>query len=372
MIKRLLIAVILLALPSLTIWADKEVTPLALGSIAPDFNLPGVDGRRYSLKDFADAKYLLVIFTCNHCPTAQYYEERIKQLADDYKAKGVAVVAIQPNDDKAIRLDEVGYTDLSDSLDEMKIRAAYKQFNFPYLYDGETQSVTTAYGPQATPHAFLFDTERKLQYAGRIDDSERLEFMKTQDLRAALESLLAGKEIAVRQTKTFGCSIKWAEKRADAKRFLDKVAAEPVTLETVDAAGLQALRKNPTGKLLLINFWATWCGPCVTEFPELITINRMYRQRAFEMVTVAAHTPDEKAEALAFLKKQQSAGRNLMFGATDKYALMDAFDPDWTGALPYTLLISPDGYVIYKEQGSIDSLELKRAIVKSLKEDRFK
>jgi thiol-disulfide isomerase/thioredoxin len=364
--------VVLFMLSSRTVFADKEVKPLALGSAAPDFKLPGADGRTYTLKEFAEAKSLLVIFTCNHCPTAQYYEERIKKLVDDYQPKGVAVVAISPNDDKAVRLDELGYTDLNDSLEEMKLRAAHKQFNFPYLYDGETQAATTAYGPQATPHAFLFDSERKLQYVGRIDDSERLEFMKTQDLRAALEALIAGKEITVKQTKTFGCSIKWADKRADAQRHLDKLAAEPVTIEPIDAAGLKALRKNPTGKLLLINFWATWCGPCVTEFPELVTINRMYRHRAFEMVTVAAHTPDEKAEALAFLKKQQSSGRNLMFGGTDKYELMEAFDPDWTGALPYTLLLSADGQVIYKEQGAIDPLEVKRAIVRSLKEDRFK
>ncbi|HEX4946354.1 MAG TPA: redoxin family protein [Blastocatellia bacterium] len=370
--KRILFSILLLACISSAAFADKDVKPLALGSVAPDFKLPGTDGRTYTLKDFADAKYLLVIFTCNHCPTAQYYEDRIKKLVDDYKPKGVAVVAIQPNDDKAVRLDELGYTDLNDSLEEMKIRAEHKQFNFPYLYDGETQAVTTAYGPQATPHAFLFDAERKLQYVGRIDDSERIEFIKTQDLRAALDALTAGKEIAVKQTKTFGCSIKWADKRADAKRHLDKLAAEPVNIEPIDAAGLKALRKNPTGKLLLINFWATWCGPCVSEFPDLITINRMYRHRAFEMVTVAAHTPDEKAEALAFLKKQQSSGRNLMFGGTDKYELMEAFDPDWMGALPYTLLLSPEGHVIYKEQGTIDPLELKRAIVRSLKEDRFK
>jgi thiol-disulfide isomerase/thioredoxin len=370
--KLFLQTILLLTITSIPVFADKEVKPLAPGSPAPNFNLPGVDGRKYSLKDFADAKYLLVIFTCNHCPTAQYYEERIKQFVEDYKAKGVTVVAIQPNDDKAVRLDELGYSDLNDSLEEMKIRAAYKQFNFPYLYDGEKQEAATAYGPQATPHAFLFDAERKLQYAGRIDDSERIEFMKTQDLRNAVDALIAGKEIAVKQTKTFGCSIKWADKRAEAERHLVKLAAEPVTVETIDAAGLKALRKNPTGKLLLINFWATWCGPCVTEFPELVTINRMYRQRAFEMVTVAAHTPDEKNEVLAFLKKQQASGRNLMFGSTEKYDLMDAFDSDWMGALPYTLLITADGYVIYKEQGSFDPLELKRAIVKSLKEDRFK
>jgi thiol-disulfide isomerase/thioredoxin len=111
---------------------------LAIGEQAPDFELPGVDDRQYTLKDFADAKLLLVIFTCNHCPTAQAYEERIMQLHSDYKDKGVALVAICPNDDQALRLDELGYTDVGDSFEDMKLRATQRGFEFPYLFDGET------------------------------------------------------------------------------------------------------------------------------------------------------------------------------------------------------------------------------------------
>ena len=119
--------------------AEGPIVPtLAIGAPAPDFDLPGVDGRRYSLKDFASAPVLAVVFTCNHCPTAQAYEDRIQKLHDDYAGKGVALVAISPNDPKAVRLDELGYSDLSDSLEEMKVRADDKGFTFPYLYDGET------------------------------------------------------------------------------------------------------------------------------------------------------------------------------------------------------------------------------------------
>src|SRR6266851_8012066 len=146
-----------------------EPPTLPLGSSAPDFDLPGVDGRNWSLKNFAHAKILVVVFTCDHCPTAQYYEERIKQLATDYKDRSVAVVAISPNDPKSIRLDELGYTDLSDTFEEMKIRARYKKFNYPYLYDGDTEEVSRAYGPVATPHAFVFDQQLKLRYCGRVD-----------------------------------------------------------------------------------------------------------------------------------------------------------------------------------------------------------
>src|ERR1051326_4811466 len=349
-----------------------EIQTLPLGAVAPDFKLPGVDGKKYSLKDFKKAEILVVVFTCNHCPTAQYYEERLKQIVNNYKRKGLALVAINPNDPKSVRLDELGYTDLSDSFAEMKIRAKHKKFNFPYLYDGDREEVSRAYGPVATPHAFVFDKERKLRYLGRVDDSERPELVKTRDLREAIEALLAGRDVPVKQTKSFGCSIKWAGKEDAVKKFMGQLAAEPVSVETVDAEGLKALRKNGSDKIRLVNFWATWCGPCVTEFPDLITINRMYRHRAFELVTISANYPDEKKEVTAFLQKHQASCRNLLFGETDKYRLMEAFDPKWEGALPYTVLLGMNGEVLYQRQEAIDPLELKRAIVKALKEDRFK
>src|SRR6476660_3939420 len=170
--EHLLVALLAVALVNIC-FAGEEHKTLAIGASAPGFKLPGTDGKTYSLASFKNANILVIVFTCNHCPTAQAYEDRIIQLAKDYSSKGVAVVAIMPNNPQAIRLDELGYTDLSDSFEEMKIRAKEKHFNFPYLYDGETQSVANAYGPVATPHVFIFDAERKLCYQGRIDDIEK-------------------------------------------------------------------------------------------------------------------------------------------------------------------------------------------------------
>jgi len=183
--------------------ADFQPATLPLGAPAPDFDLPGVDGRRHALKDFAPAKILAVIFTCNHCPVAQAYEERLKSIVTDYQAKGVAVVAIMPNDAKSVP---------ADSFPEMKVRAGDRQFNFPYLYDGETEAVARAYGPVATPHAFIFDAARKLRYVGAIDDSERPAQVTKSYLRDALDALLAGREPPVARTKAVGCSVKWAGK----------------------------------------------------------------------------------------------------------------------------------------------------------------
>ncbi len=357
----------LLLAPAPLVAADKPKS-LETGASAPPFELPGVDGKTYTLKAFADAKLLLVVFTCNHCPTAQAYEGRLKRIVADYRERGVAVVAISPNDPGSVRLNELGYTDLGDTLEDMKVRARDRAFNFPYLYDGETQAVSRAYGAVCTPHVFLFDAARKLKYAGRIDDSEREEQVKSPDLRNAIDALLAGREVPVARTRPFGCSVKWAGKRESVRRYLEQVAAEPVSLEPADAAALAALRKNAGGKVRLVNVWATWCVPCVAEFPALVEIHRMYRHRAFEVVTVCANFPDERGQALAFLKKQQASCRNLIGADAERQKLLAAFDPDWGGALPSTLLLAPGGKVLYRKEGPFDALAMKRLIVGALKE----
>jgi len=336
---------------------------LAIGSAAPDFALPGVDGRRHSLGDFASAKVLVVVFTATHCPTAQAYEERIQKLHDDYAGKGVALVAISPNDPLSVRLDELGYTDLGDSLEDMKLRAQERGFTFPFLYDGETEEASRRYGPQATPHVFVFDDQRKLRFAGRIDDGENPAKIKTQDTRNAIEALLAGKPVPVETTKVFGCSIKWSDKRGSVAEGLKEWAAEPVTLSTVNTSALKELAKNATDKPRLINAWATWCGPCVTEFPDLVKIHRMYRGRGLEVVTVSADFPSNKESALKFLKGQQASTKNVILDSDDSYALVDALDKEWPGALPYTILVAPGGKILYRSQGAFDALKLRRAVV---------
>jgi peroxiredoxin len=202
----------LLAAPATA--AEEERPTLPIGSPAPGFALPGIDGEIHKLGDYGKAKVLAIVFTCNHCPTAQLYESRIKQIVEDYRGKSFALVAISPNDPDAVRLNELGYTDVSDTLEDMKVRAEHRKFNFPYLYDGATQEVSRAYGPKATPHVFIFDEQRRLRYEGRIDNSQREPLVKTRDARNAIDALLEGKPVAVERTGVFGCSTKWKSKSA--------------------------------------------------------------------------------------------------------------------------------------------------------------
>jgi peroxiredoxin len=353
-------------LTSLGIADDSAIKTLEIGQKAPDFNLEGIDGKHYTLESFKKAGILVIIFTANHCPTAQAYEERIIQLENDFKDKKVAVVAISSNCPEALRLDEMGYSDLGDTMEAMKIRARERGYDFPYLYDGDEQSAAKAYGPVSTPHVFIFDETRTLRFTGRIDDSENPEKVTTHDTRNAVEALLNGERVPVEKTKTFGCSIKWAYKKATVTEAMERWNREPVELEKIELNEIPDLIRNNSENLRLINIWATWCGPCVAEFPELIEINRMYRNRDFEMMTLSTDTSGKMDKVLKFLKKNYASTKNYICNSADTYQLIEAVDKDWKGALPYTLLIKPGGEIIYRKTGMIDALELKKAIVETL------
>jgi peroxiredoxin len=345
---------------------DDAHQTLAIGASAPDFALPGVDGKTHKLSDYAKSKVLAVVFECNSCPVSELYESRIEKLYQDYKSKGVALVAINPNNPDSVRLDEETYTDVGDSLDDMKARAEFRHLDYPYLHDGDKQVVAMKYGPVATPHIFIFDQSRKLQYEGRIDDNMQESLAKSQDARNAIDALLAGQPVAVATTPAQGCSTKWNSKAADVKQELAKIETEPVTVTMASKDDLTKLRTNPTGKFLLVNFWATWCGPCVSEFPDLQATYRMYRNRDFAMVTVSENDPEEKDGVIDFLKQQHASTTNMEFALGDVYAMQESFDPMMGAAVPFTVLIAPNGDILYEEQGDVTILALRRAILANL------
>jgi peroxiredoxin len=356
----------LLVVPLTGLAAEHPILPL--GSTAPDFSLPGVDGKTHKLADYASSKVLVVVFTCDHCPNAQMYEGRVTQLYNEYKDKGVAVVAISPNDPKAIRIDELDSSDVSDTLDEMKIRVAYKHLQYPYLYDGDTESVSRAYGPQASPHIFVFDQQRKLRYEGAIDDSYRIEFVKRHYALDAINALLADQEVAVKHTGAFGCSTKWSDKEAANVAFMEKLNAQPVSLDTVSADALKALHTNADGNVRLIQFWSTRCGECLKEFAGIQDIYRMYSDRNFELVVVSMNKPNEKPVVAQWLEKTHATSRNLLFDSENTAALQKAFDPKWGAGpeVPYTILLDADGNVLYQTDKPVDQLKLRRTILANL------
>jgi thiol-disulfide isomerase/thioredoxin len=304
-------------------------------------------------------------------------------MVREFKAKGLDVVAINPNSPEGIRVDELGYSKYNDSYEEMKLYAKEAGFPFPYLYDGDTQATAKAYGCLATPHVFIFDKERKLRYVGRVDDSrfEDPKSVTSPDTRNAIEELLAGKPVSKPKTPVMGCSTKWNTKRDDVAKAEEKWNAEPIDLEMIDAAGVAKLAKNDSNRLRLINVWATWCAPCVAEFPELVSYSRRFSNRDFEVVTISMDDPKLQPQVRKFLEKQHAVpsarlkraltaegtkANNYLYTEASADALIKALDPQWPGPLPHTVIIAPGGKIVYRHNGPIDGAEVKNQILAHL------
>jgi peroxiredoxin len=348
---------------------DSAHPVLAIGAAAPDFSLPGVDGKTHTLGEYAGSKVLAFVFDCNHCSTSHLYESRIHKLYDDYRDKGVALVAVSPDNPASVHYDQMAYSDANDSLIEMQDRATDRHIAYPYLYDGDAQMLTGKLGAAAAPQIFIFDQGRKLRYEGRIDDNELADKVKSQDARNAIDALLADKPVPVATTPVTGCPTIWNGK-APSDPAVARINAETVNVDLTTPESLKKLRNNGTGKVLLVNFWATWCGPCVAEFPSLQDTYRMYRDRNFGMVTVSEDVPEARPDVFAFLKNNRATSVNYLFASDDTSAVQDSFDPKMSGAVPFTLLLAPNGDVLYQEQGEISMDRLRRNILANLPDDK--
>ncbi len=357
--------------------------PLEIGAEAPDFSLPGTDGKTYSLGDFSDSQYLVVMFTSNHCPDARCARGRINEFVAEYKQKGVGFVAISGNDPEALQLWEYGYSVYGDTFEEMKKVAKEDAFHYPYLYDGDTQEASKAYGALATPHCFLFGPDRKLLYHGQFDNGRRSYGPAPRaTLQEKVDTVLAGGTIEKPVERCYGCSTKWAWKRELAEQKREEWQSLPVSLEPITASEVKELAENKTDRIRVINVWATYCGPCVEEFPDLIDAYRRYQRRPLEMITISLDGKNESAKALKFLKnehlplsphtvKQMEEGEkrttnNFHYQSDDLDALADALDTEWQGPIPHTVVIAPGGEVLYRHTGLVDIIEMRRAIVLGL------
>lgn len=359
--------------------APQNVTTLEIGASAPDFSLPATDGKNYTLNSFKEAKYLVAVFTCNHCPDAIAARGKINQFAKDYADKGIQVVAISSASMAGVQIWENAYSKYDDDFESMKEVSKEFELSHPYLYDGETQAASIAYGAVATPHVFIFGPQRKLLYQGHFDDGKRNPGpAKKKTVINTMDALLAGKPVPETKTRVFGCSTKWKSKSDLVEKYTKAWNALPVSVETIDIALAKKLAKNDTGKMRLINLWSTSCGPCVAEFPMLVETYQRHALRPFELITISID-PKKNAESVsAFVKEQhlpltkwtkksvEKEGRktnNFHYKGEDLDALASAIDPKWQGPIPHTLLVAPGGKVVWRKTGALDEQELRDILI---------
>lgn len=347
-----------------------RATMLAIGQPAPEFELKDLSDRSHALKSYR-GKLTVIAFLSARCPISNAYKDRIKAIAEDYGKQDVAFLAINASADE--------------SVDEVRTHAEANQFNFTILKD-EGNVVADAYAAERTPKVYVIDGEGVLRYQGRIDNSQNPRLVKRNDLREALDELLAGKPVSIPSTQAMGCIIQrggrtedLAQSKTPRPAVSKPVATKPAAKTTAKAsatpkvtllkpAAFAQLIKQSQGKVLIVNFWATWCGPCVAEFPELVKLDQAYRDKGVRLVGVTADdVTDLKTKVIPFLREQKAGYENFLQDTDDPQEMVDVVMKDWPGVLPATFVYDKTGKLVWHRFGIIDRDLLTAEIEKALK-----
>ncbi len=342
---------------------------LTVGAAAPEFELKDLSGQSHSLKSYR-GKPTVIAFISARCPISNLYKDRIKAVADEYSKRDVNFVGINSSADETVA--------------EVRAHAKENNFSFTVLKD-EGNVVADAYAAERTPKVYVIDAEGVLRYQGRIDNSQNIRLVKQNDLRVALDELLAGKVVTVADTQAMGCIIKRVQdlaqsktaKPAPGKTTTKPAAAKPaaasaaaVNVALLKPAAFADMIKKSAGKVVIVNFWATWCGPCVAEFPEFVKLDNEYRAKGgvrFVHIT-ADDSTDLKTKVIPFLKKQQSQADQFLQDTEDPQEMIDAVFKEWSGVLPATFVYDKTGKMVFHRLGIIDRDVLIAEIEKALKQ----
>ncbi|HEX4946717.1 MAG TPA: redoxin domain-containing protein [Blastocatellia bacterium] len=338
----------------LTLSAVAQPTKVPVGQPAPDFTLKDTSGKAHSLKAYR-GQTVVIGFVGTKCPIANAYITRMNGIAADYKAKNVVFLGINSNVNEPLKL--------------VKEHAAKAKYGFAILKD-DGNVVADSYGASVTPEMYIIDAEGVLRYHGRVDNASDERRVERHDLRVALDELLAGHSISKADLKAFGCVIKRAG--VSETKVLHKPATKPAPTESPIAllkpADFNKLKTDSQGKVLLINFWATWCAPCVAEFPEFVMIDKNYRAKGVRTISISTdEKSDMESAVLPFLKKQKAEFESFISDSDDPQELIDVVDKNWSGALPATFVFDKSGKLVFTKYGIIDREELLKVLEAALK-----
>ncbi|MEO6726691.1 MAG: redoxin domain-containing protein [Blastocatellia bacterium] len=341
----------LLAMPNAQTRTNAGAT-LAIGVAAPEFELKDLSGKSRALKSYR-GKPVVITFISARCPISKMYQDRIRAVADDYAKQGVAFLAINANADESIA--------------EVRTHAAQNNLSFTILKDNRNV-VADAYAAERTPTVYVVDKDGVLRYQGRIDNSQNVRLVKRNDLRAALDELLAGKAISQPETKAMGCVIKRMSQSQTAKATTAIKMPDP-NVSLLKPAAFPNLVKQSAGKVLIVNFWATWCGPCVAEFPEFVKLDQTYRDKGVRFVHISADdSTDLKSKVIPFLKEQKAQSDQFLQDTDDPQEMIDIVFKEWSGALPATFVYDKMGKMVFHQFGIVDRNQMIELIEKTLKQ----
>ncbi len=342
-----------IALCLLTLVAFAQPARLSLGQAAPDFSLKDISGKIHSLQAYR-GKFVVVGFVGVKCVIANAYISRMNAIADEYKSRDVVMLGINSNFTEPVKF-------IKSDIKKNKI-------GFTVLKD-ENNVIANNYGAFVTPEVYVIDKEGTLRYHGRVDNASDAKRVERHDLRVALDEMLSGKPVSKPELKAFGCEIK---RIGNAPAFVSAPVKNSIQTDTsvtlLKPAEFKKIKDEAKDKVLVINFWATWCAPCVAEFPEFVKLDAEYRSKGVKIIAIST---DEKSDlngaVISFLKKQKAEFPSYLSDADDPQELIDVVDKNWSGALPATFVFDKAGKIILAKYGIIDREELVKKIEDGLR-----
>ena len=329
----------------------------------PRFSLLGVDGKTYTQNSFSNYQNIAVIFYSNHCRVSQKFEKLIIQLSNILANNKSNLILVSPNFENAILPDEKAYSDVGDSFEEMKIRAKKKNFNFPYLYDGENQSLANQMGVKATPHGFLFNKNRKLIYSGRIGDLNKAYDLNSSDLFIAYLKEKKGIN-SFFQTKVFGTSIKTREDLHLADKVRKRYSEETIRVTHATQKKLKFFLNHPSESPKLVYVWSNEDKENRDNLLAISSVYKIYRKRGLKVYTVCI------GENLNLTKETLSMAQlsavNFLIDGKDFSPLAKYHPNGGEKVTPFTVLLDKNGKIILNNIGFFDHLLYKIKIKESL------
>ena len=360
--NKLLLVQLLTIVFQVRVYSEQSEKPVFL----PEFSLQGTDGKFYSQKDFEENDLLAVIFLSNHCKISQLFQNQLIKITELMRSKKVAVVAVSPNYYKAVLPDEQAYSDLGDSFIEMKKRALRKNYNFPYLFDGEKQTLTRKIGVKITPSVFLYNKKRELVYAGRIGNHDLAESLQASDLYKFITSYTDGGGHKLKRTKVFGTAIKFSGDLLLAEQVRKRYSDETVRITAADERKLKFYLNHKTGKPKLFYVWKETDMDVRDNLLTISTIYKIFRKRGLKLITVCISEGQNNDSAIEVLEQAQLSSTNFMVSGNQVSPLTTIIPSDFSRITPFYRLIGGDGKMLQGAMGKIEKDKLRLQVLSAL------
>ena len=334
------------------------------GDKYPNFSLKGVDGKHYDQNQFKDKEFVCIVLYSNHCKISQSFEEVIKEISKLLVSQNSILLLVSPNNENALLPDELAFSDVGDSLKEMRIRSEERNFKFPYLYDGEKQTISNQLSAKSTPHAFLFNNERKLVYSGRIGDYSEPKNINKSDLYQTYRKARSHTHINQIITKVHGTAIKTKEDIFLANEVRRRHSEESVKIRSINQQTLEFFLKYNLGKTSLFYLWTSKDEYSRDNLLVLSEIYKIFRKRGLKLYTINIDKNLKETELQ--LEKAQLSASNFILPGNEISPLVRYIPNNTIKVTPLTILFSREQQKLFSKIGSIDSLILKRIILENL------